>query len=117
MAFSVQTFDGSQGGLVFKHLSSDPANVGMVDRHSCIFTLIHLKLIENNINSVKNSPKTAELLQRRQNYNRTMYIHIYGQGDVSSSFQVANPTPLRIRYSCVVAISEKGHIPNRERAT
>ena len=53
-----KVFEHKAAGRVFKHLPSDPANVSrlkqtMVDRYSCIFTPIHFKSHENNINNVK----------------------------------------------------------------
>ena len=57
-----KVFEHKAAGRVFKHLPSDPANVRtlkqtMVDRYSCIFTLIHLKSFENNISNVKTHRK------------------------------------------------------------
>ena len=57
-----KVFEHKAAGRVFKHLPSDPANVWtlkqtMVDRYSCIFTLFHLKSLENNISNVKTHRK------------------------------------------------------------
>ena len=57
-----KVFEHKAAGRLFKPLPSDPANVRtlkqtMVDRYSCIFTLIHLKSLENSINNVKTHRK------------------------------------------------------------
>ena len=59
-----KVFEHKAAGRVFKPLPSDPANVrilkqSMVDRYSCIFALIHLKSLENNINYIKTHRKPS----------------------------------------------------------
>ena len=77
-------------GRVFKHLPSDLANVWtlkqtMVDRYSCIFTVIHLKSLENNISNVKLTENSGASSTSAILFLRNTWRHVALTNDVAQN--------------------------------